>query len=76
VGDEFDLHSSAELKASVPYQGRISIIRNGSLFHQVTGKELSVKICEPGVYRIEASLKVFGHYHPWIFSNPVYVIRL
>jgi hypothetical protein len=76
VGDEFDLHRSAELRVSVPYPGRITIIRNGNLFHQATGKELSVKICEPGVYRIEASLKVFGHYHPWIFSNPIYVIRM
>jgi len=75
MGDEFDLHRSAELKISVPYRGRISIIRNGTLFHQATGRDLSVKICEPGVYRIEVSLKVFGCYHPWIFSNPVYVTR-
>ena len=76
LGDEFLLHHSAELKTSVPYQGRISIIRNGTLFHRATGKELSVKICEPGVYRVEVSLKVFGFYHPWIFSNPIYVIHL
>jgi len=62
MGDEFDLHRSAELKVSVPYQGCISIIRNGTLFHQATGKGLSVIICEPGVYRIEVSLKVLGHY--------------
>jgi hypothetical protein len=76
LGDEFHLRRSAELKASVPYQGRISLIRNGTLFHQATGKELSVKICEPGVYRVEVSLRVFGYYHPWIFSNPIYVTRL
>jgi hypothetical protein len=26
-----------------------------------------------GVYRIEADLKAFGRYRPWIFSNPIYV---
>jgi hypothetical protein len=75
MGDEFDLHRSADLRASIPYRGRISIIRNGTLFHQATGKELTVKINEPGVYRVEVSLKVFGYYHPWIFSSPVYVTR-
>ena len=75
LGDEFVLHNTAELKVSVPYQARIRIIRNGNLCHQVTGKELSVKISEPGVYRAEAYLKVFSRYHPWIFSNPLYVIR-
>ena len=74
LGDEFALHHSAAIKVSVPYKARIRIIRNGNLYHQVTGKDLSVKISEPGVYRIEAYLKVFSRYHPWIFSNPLYVI--
>lgn len=74
MGDEFVLHNSAELKISVPYRARIRIIRNGNLYHQATGKEFSVKISEPGVYRIEAYLKVFSGVHPWIFSNPIYII--
>ena len=74
MGDEFVLHRSAELKISVPYQARIRIIRNGALYHQAAGKECSVMISEPGVYRIEAYLKVFSGVHPWIFSNPLYVI--
>ncbi|MBM4312871.1 MAG: hypothetical protein FJ122_03000 [Deltaproteobacteria bacterium] len=73
MGDEFQLRSCAELRVSVPYRGRIAIIRNGTLFHRATGKTLSVKITEPGVYRTEVSLRIFGRYHPWIFSNPIYV---
>ena len=60
MGDEFILHHSAELKVSVPYRARIRLIRNGNLYHQATGEELSVKLSEPGVYRIEAYLKIFG----------------
>ena len=75
MGDEFVLHNTAELKVFVPYQARIRIIRNGNLYHQATGKELSVKIGEPGVYRIEVYLKALSCYHPWIFSNPLYVIH-
>jgi hypothetical protein len=74
MGDTFVLHHSAELKISVPYQARIHIIRNGALYHQATGKECSVMINETGVYRIEAYLKLFSGVHPWIFSNPLYVI--
>ena len=74
-GRRICLHHSAELKISVPHQARIRIIRNGALYHRTTGKECSVMINERGVYRIEAYLKVFGRVHPWIFSNPIYVIR-
>jgi hypothetical protein len=75
MGDEFLLRRSAKLAASVPYKARIRLIRNGNLFHQTTGKELALTLHEPGIYRIEAYLKVFGRYRPWIFSNPITVTR-
>jgi len=75
MGDEFILHRSVALTASVPYTARIRLIRNGNLFRQTTGKELSLTLREPGIYRIEADLNVYGRYRPWIFSNPLYVIR-
>jgi hypothetical protein len=73
IGDDFILHHSAELRVSFPHQARIHLIRNGKLFHETTGKELSLTLRDGGVYRIEADLKVFGRYRPWIFSNPIYV---
>jgi hypothetical protein len=75
MGDEFILHRSAELRALFPHRARIRLIRNGNLFRQETAKELSATLHEPGVYRIEADLKAFGRYRPWIFSNPLYVTR-
>ncbi len=75
MGDEFILHHCAALTASVPYKARIRLVRNGGLFHQTTGKELSLMLCEPGIYRIEADLNVYGRYRPWIFSNPITVTR-
>jgi len=47
MGDEFILHHCAALTASVPYPARIRLIRNGSLLHQTTGKELSLTLREP-----------------------------
>jgi hypothetical protein len=76
MGDEFILHRSAVIAASVPHKARIRLIRNGSLFHETTGRELSLTLREPGIYRIEADLKVHGRYRPWIFSNPITVTEL
>lgn len=73
MGDQFILERSAELHAVFPHRARIRLIRNGTLFRQEIGTELRVKLHEPGVYRIEAELKAFGRYRPWIFSNPLYV---
>ncbi len=73
MGDEFILHRAAELRVSLPERARIRLIRNGNLFCKSTAKEIFVTLCEPGVYRVEADLKAFGRYRPWIFSNPIYV---
>jgi hypothetical protein len=75
MGDEFILRRSAEITASFPHKARIRLIRNGSLFYQTTANEFSVAVSEPGIYRIEADLNVYGHYLPWIFSNPIAVTR-
>lgn len=73
IGDDLILQHSAELRASFPHRARIRLIRNGRLFHESAGQELSLTLRDCGVYRIEADLKAFGRYRPWIFSNPIYV---
>jgi hypothetical protein len=75
MGDEFVLDHSAELRALFPHRARVRLIRNGTIFRQENAAELCVNLHEPGVYRIEADLKAFGRYRPWIFSNPLYVTR-
>ncbi|MHB8910526.1 MAG: CehA/McbA family metallohydrolase [Syntrophales bacterium] len=75
MGDQFILNRSAELRVSVPGTALMRIVKNGSVFHQETGSALSIPIREPGVYRIEADLQVFGRRRPWIFSNPIYVVK-
>jgi hypothetical protein len=75
MGDGFILDRSAELRALLPHRARIRLIRNGILLCQEIAAELRVNLHEPGVYRIEADLRAFGRYRPWIFSNPLYVTR-
>ncbi|MHB9096307.1 MAG: CehA/McbA family metallohydrolase [Syntrophales bacterium] len=75
MGDQFILHRSADLRVSVPYTALIRIVRNGAVIHREIGNDISIPVREPGVYRIEAGLKVFGRHRPWIFSNPIYVAK-
>lgn len=73
MGQE-DAFSPGTLVSKLPKDGMIRIIKDGSLFKRGYGGELSIKITENGVYRVEAFRKVplFG-WRPWIFSNPIYL---
>lgn len=73
MGDSFLLERTANLAIRVPRRARIRLIRNGRLFRETSGTELSLVIRAPGVYRAEAYLKILGRHRPWIFSNPLYV---
>ena len=67
-------YSPGAATIEIPRSGLIRIVRNGSLLKRHYGKELSLKIEEPGVYRVEVYKRtlVFG-WRPWIFSNPIYL---
>jgi hypothetical protein len=73
MGDSLILTDKAKISIYLPTPALIRIIRNGILLHEETNKELILPIAEKGVYRMEACLKRYGKYRPWIFSNPIYV---
>lgn len=73
MGEGFLMEKSAELQVLLPSQARISVVRNGAPFLEARGNELRVAIREPGVYRVEVRLQIWGRLRPWIFSNPLYV---
>lgn len=73
IGDRFLLHETAQLQATFPHRAKIRLIKNGLLIEETVGEKLSYMVRNPGVYRIEAYLKAFGRYRPWVFGNPIYV---
>lgn len=75
MGDDFLLDRSARLSVTIPYPGRIRVMRNGKPCCQEDGRELEHRITGGGNYRVEVFLKARGAHRPWIFSNPVYVRR-
>ena len=76
MGDIFLLDQNARLSVMIPATGHIRVVKDGSLFHEEIGQSTSCSICQPGIYRIEVSVRCYGKYRPWIFSNPVYVNHL
>jgi PHP domain len=73
MGDEFTLAGQAELTVSLPAKSLVRVIRNGSLWAQQQTDNLALPVSEAGVYRIEAYLKSYGKFRPWIFSNPIFI---
>lgn len=74
MGDETKYSPGQRLVAELPAQAMVRIIRNGTELQKVEGKvQISIPIDQPGVYRLEAWLKLDDEYRPWIYSNPIYV---
>ena len=73
MGDSMVLGDKAQIFISLPRAALVRIIRNGILLVEQTDKNITLPIGQEGVYRVEAYLKVYGKYRPWIFSNPIFV---
>lgn len=74
MGDEVKHADGLKLRAQFPIPCQTRLLRNGVQIAETSGKdrfEFTVK--EPGVYRLEAWLKLDGELRPWIFANPIYV---
>lgn len=62
------------IHVETPKHGKIRLVRNGNLQERRFGRNISFRIQENGVYRIEVSLYCFPFgWRPWIFSNPIYL---
>jgi hypothetical protein len=61
------------LRARVPREARIRLLRNGEEVAAASGSTLDHAIEGPGGYRVEAYLPAYGKERTWILSNPIYV---
>jgi len=73
MGDNLLLDNKTLLEVKLPCVANCRVIKDGAVFAADRTKEMSVPIAAKGVYRIEAFLKAYGKYRPWIFSNPIFV---
>ena len=73
MGDEAKLAPGQMLAARFPLDCQIRLLREGQVIAEATGHTLLHAVELPGVYRVEAWLKIDGELRPWIYSNPIYL---
>ncbi len=73
MGDEIPYQKKLRIRAQLPLKTYVRLIRNGKVIDEAETDSYSFKIKEPGVYRLEAWLKVNGEMLGWIYANPVYI---
>jgi hypothetical protein len=61
------------LRAHVPRDARLRLLRDGGEVAAVDGRKLQQRVEEPGVYRVEALRRRGGRERTWILSNPIYL---
>jgi hypothetical protein len=72
MGGTLEMVEHARAVVSVPQPATIRVLHNGEPIEELEGaEEAMVEIEEPGVVRVEVELRG----RPWIFSNPVRVVR-
>lgn len=73
MGGDASLDDRPTLEARTTVASELRLLRNGEEIRRVEGSELSEKIVQPGVYRVEVWLQVGRESRPWIYSNPIFV---
>lgn len=74
MGDEVKLADGLKLVAKLPVPAYVRLLRHGEEVAKAEGRaDFAFTVKEPGVYRLEAWLKLDDELRPWIFSNPIYV---
>ncbi len=76
MGDTLPFNGNLTLHIHLPRRATLTrLIRNGSVlrtWHYVERIQWPVR--QPGVYRVEVYLRVWGRLRGWIFSNPIYIV--
>lgn len=74
MGEDVPWQENLQCKVSTPGRARVKLYRNGKLAVESEGTEHIFQDVSPGIYRAEAYLRHRGKYHPWIFTNSIWVI--
>lgn len=75
MGDEVRMGKGMKLRLEAPVAGLIKLFLNGRVINQSRSDRLSFAISEPGIYRAEVWLEVDGEMRPWIYANPIRVVK-
>ena len=75
VGDEIEIKEGMQLRVDLPATAQIRVVRNGQTFASFEGRQLTLDLHAPGVYRMEALQTLAGQQYPWVITNPIYLVE-
>jgi hypothetical protein len=75
MGDEVNVADGMKIRLEAPATGLIKLFFNGHVVHEVKSDKLSYAVEGPGVYRAEVWLEVGGEMRPWIYANPIRIVK-
>ena len=73
MGDVWEHMPRPKLVVRLPRVGAIEVVKNGIPEFRMVGSALEYTPSGPGVYRVEAFLKLQRRWRSWIISNPIYL---
>ncbi len=75
MGDEVKFVAGMKLNVAAPTSGWIRLFRNGVVAQEINSDAMDFVVTEPGTYRAEVWLEVDGEWRPWIYANPIRVMK-
>ncbi len=73
MGDDAAAEDVLHLVVKSPAPALLELLRDGVPVRRQEGRELRYRIDRPGVYRVEASVKIADRWLPWVYTNPIYI---
>jgi hypothetical protein len=73
MGDTLPWQGQAHLRVVAPRQATLRLIKDGQSVAETRAIEVTWRITEPGVYRVEAYRWFWGWSRGWVYTNPIYV---
>jgi hypothetical protein len=75
-GGTISIDGVVKFNICVPGKAAVRLIREGDVIRKWKNETIiNHTENQPGVYRVECSIKYLGRTRGWIYSNPIYVLE-
>jgi hypothetical protein len=73
MGETMKFSPGTRFRARTPQACRFTVVKDGQPAYRQEGRVLDWAVPGPGLYRLEAELKIRGAWTPWIYANPLWL---
>lgn len=75
MGEKVLFEGDENLLVKTPKKCLIRLIKDGENYIEKIGNEIYLKNIKEGIYRVETEIYHRFNFKPWIYSNPVYLLK-